>query len=590
MRSFCSCRRLYMLHPGASTPLLPRTWVQTTLLLLLAFASACTTAVPEHPVTQATPAAPATATTTATTTPPAEVAATPENTPAPRPTATATPSVTPAPWYLSAAPWVPAELVVAATELAEAKGAVWAGDRHEAGLQLGLAPNQPVATWIYAVVAPFPTLDDDITWDELQEAWHAGALYLDPQTNALLQETWGLPAAAATIVPAAELVETLWATRAGYHPPALAVIPFHDLSLRLKVLRLDGAAPIDAGFEVAGYPLAFAFGWQGEATAVAELSAAWSGPNTNREPGLLTRVALTGPAGMRRAVADRMERYGLTYPAEETGLVLQAADVAHMSNENAFAPDCPMPDPYDSANVCNRDEYVALMVWMGINVNEMTGNHLNDWGVAALRHTFDLYEAHGIQTYGGGRDLEHARQPLLIEHNGNRLAFVGCNPVGPAFGWAGENYPGALPCGDYSEIRAEISRLDREGYLVIATVQYLEDYQYRVLQPQRHDFDALATAGAAIVSGSHAHHPQGFAFTHGRFVHYGLGNLLADQMWSLGSRQMFIDTYLIYDGRLLNVDLWTGINEDYARVRRMTDAERRELLQTVFDYSFWPAP
>jgi poly-gamma-glutamate capsule biosynthesis protein CapA/YwtB (metallophosphatase superfamily) len=247
-----------------------------------------------------------------------------------------------------------------------------------------------------------------------------------------------------------------------------------------------------------------------------------------------------------------------------------------------------MPDPYDSVNVCNRDEYVELMVWMGINVNEMTGNHLNDWGVAALRHTFDLYDAHGIQTYGGGRDLEHARQPLLIEHNGNRLAFVGCNPVGPAFGWAREEYPGALPCGDYGEMKAEISRLDREGYLVIATVQYLEDYQYRVLQPQRRDFDALAGAGAAIVSGSHAHHPQGFAFPHGRFVHYGLGNLLADQMWSLGSRQMFIDTYLVYDGRLLNVDLWTGINEDYARVRRMTDAERRELLQTVFDYSFWP--
>jgi hypothetical protein len=61
-------------------------------------------------------------------------------------------------------------------------------------------------------------------------------------------------------------------------------------------------------------------------------------------------------------------------------------------------------------------------------------------------------------------------------------------------------------------------------------------------------------------------------------------------MWSLGSRQMFIDTYLIYDGRLLNVDLWTGINEDYARVRRMTDTERRQLLQIVFDYSFWPAP
>jgi hypothetical protein len=560
------------------------------LLLLFAVVSGCATAVPESTVTSTATGAPATlpvaapSTATATVAPAATAPPTPQSTP----TATPLPTATLVPQQLSAAPWVPAELAEAALSLAEAEEAVWVKDWREAGLHLGLTTSRPVATWIYAVVAPFATLDDGITLEELQQAWHSGALFLDAQTNALLQETWGRPAVAATIVPEAELVEAVWAAQPGYHPPALSLVPFHRLTIRLKVLRLDGVAPIDPDFSPAGYPLAFDMGWQGEATAVAQLSDAWSGPTTNRDADLLTRVALTGPAGMRRAVADRMERYGLTYPAEETGPVLQAADIAHMSNENAFAPDCPMPDPYDSVNVCNRDEYVELMVWMGINVNEMTGNHLNDWGVAALRHTFDLYDAHGIQTYGGGRDLEHARQPLLIEHNGNRLAFVGCNPVGPAFGWAREEYPGALPCGDYGEMKAEISRLDREGYLVIATVQYLEDYQYRVLQPQRRDFDALAGAGAAIVSGSHAHHPQGFAFPHGRFVHYGLGNLLADQMWSLGSRQMFIDTYLVYDGRLLNVDLWTGINEDYARVRRMTDAERRELLQTVFDYSFWP--
>jgi hypothetical protein len=558
--------------------------------LALWLLSSCATAVPESAVT---PAATATVTIPArpTGTPTTPATAVPQSSPTPAPTATlrstATPAPTATPFQLSAAAGVPGELALAAAALAEAQGALWLSPGSEAGAQLRLGAERPLATWIYAVVAPFATLDDDISRQELEDAWHSGDLYLDAETNALLQEAWGRPAAAAAIVPAAELVGVLWAAQSGYQPPALSIIPFDQLTPRLKVLRLDGVAPIDAAFDPAAYPLAFHFGWHGEATAVRQLTAAWNGPATNRQPELITRVALTGPAGMRRAVADRMERYGLIYPAEETGPVLQAADIAHMSNENAFASDCPMPDPYDSVNVCNRDEYIELMVWMGINVNEMTGNHLNDWGIAALLHTFDLYAARGIQTYGGGRDLEHARQSLLLEHNGNRLAFVGCNPVGPAFGWARENYPGALPCGDYREIQAEISRLDGEGYLVFATVQYLEDYQYRVLQPQRQAFNALAAAGATAVSGSHAHQPQGFAFAHGRFIHYGLGNLLADQMWSLGSRQMFIDTYLIYDGRLLNVDLWTGINEDYARVRRMTDAERRGLLQIIFDHSFW---
>jgi poly-gamma-glutamate synthesis protein (capsule biosynthesis protein) len=230
---------------------------------------------------------------------------------------------------------------------------------------------------------------------------------------------------------------------------------------------------------------------------------------------------------------------------------------------------------------------VELMTWMGIDINEMTGNHLNDWGLGALLHTFDLYEELGIQTFGGGRDLSAAQQPLLIEHNGNRLAFVGCNPVGPPNGWAGVDYPGALPCVEYDFILAQISELEAAGYLVFATLQYLEHYQYEVFEQQRIDFQALAAAGAAAVSGSHGHHPQGFSFYSVSFIHYGLGNLLADQMFSLGTRQTFIDVYTIYDGRLLNVSLWTGLIEDYARQREMTVEERRAVLQSVFEVSDW---
>jgi poly-gamma-glutamate synthesis protein (capsule biosynthesis protein) len=227
------------------------------------------------------------------------------------------------------------------------------------------------------------------------------------------------------------------------------------------------------------------------------------------------------------------------------------------------------------------------MTWMGIDVNEMTGNHLNDWGTDALLHTFDLYAASGIRWFGGGRDLEDAARPLRIEHNGNKIAFVGCNPVGPEYGWATSAQPGAWPCGDYAAIQAQIRQLADEGYLVIATVQYLEDYQYAVQSEQRQVFQALAEAGATAVSGSHAHHPQGFSFHNEAFIHYGLGNLLADQMWSLGSRQSFLDVYTVSNGSLLNVDLWTGLNEDFARIRQMTPEERQALLQAVFDASDW---
>jgi hypothetical protein len=48
---------------------------------------------------------------------------------------------------------------------------------------------------------------------------------------------------------------------------------------------------------------------------------------------------------------------------------------------------------------------------------------------------------------------------------------------------------------------------------------------------------------------------------------------------------MFVNTYVIYNGRLLSTDLWTGMIEDYARPRQMTTEERSQLLQSVFDGS-----
>src|SRR6185436_4538088 len=96
------------------------------------------------------------------------------------------------------------------------------------------------------------------------------------------------------------------------------------------------------------------------------------------------------------------------------------------------------------------------------------------------------------------------------------------------------------PC-DYPAFLAQIQTLQAEGYLVIANLQYDEFYFYQPTVQQEADFQAVAAAGAAAVSGSQGHHAQGFGFYVGAFIHYGLGNLFFDQMDQLGTRQSFID-------------------------------------------------
>ena len=89
------------------------------------------------------------------------------------------------------------------------------------------------------------------------------------------------------------------------------------------------------------------------------------------------------------------------------------------------------------------------------------------------------------------------------------------------------------------------------------------------------------------MSGSQGHHAQGFDLHNGAFIHFGLGNLFFDQMDMLGTRQSFIDSYTIYDGRIVSVELFTYLIENYCCPREMSEGERAELLNAVFQASGW---
>ncbi len=201
-----------------------------------------------------------------------------------------------------------------------------------------------------------------------------------------------------------------------------------------------------------------------------------------------------------------------------------------------------------------------------------------------IHFSLDLYKERGWAIFAGGANVEEARKPAKIEHNGNKLAFIGCNPVGPNHAWATESEPGAAPCENYSWMLDTIRQLRDEGYLPIVTFQYFEVYTHGLSGHQERDFRAAVDAGAVIVSGSQAHFPQYMEFYNDAFIHYGLGNLFFDQMDIPvpGTRQEFIDRHVIYDGRYIQTELLTALLEDYARPRPMNEDERRSFLTDIF--------
>ena len=470
--------------------------------------------------------------------------------------------------------------------------------KDQASVIVAIGNQNIVGHWIYALVTPFPSLSEGIQISELTAFWQGEGkglyvdqpLYLDPETERVLTAWWGPPGdGAAVVLPGDKILDMLWP-----NPERWAIIPFQALEPRWKVLAVGGQKPIhqeyDADKDVLSIPISVT-GWDAYRKEVL-----FENPSlTNRNTDEMTTILLTGVTALVRDTAALMEENGVLYPAEYIGSLLRSADLTHVSNEVPFASDCPPPDPgQPSLYFCSDDRYLELLDYIGTDIVELSGDHFGDWGEESMYHTLELYESQGWDWYGGGRNLEEGLQPLLWEHHGNRIAFIGCNAKGAdKYATASDTEPGAAKC-DFLRMREEIGRLKEKGYTVIATMQHEEIYKFRASHYQKRDFRSLAEAGADIVSGSQAHQPQAFDFHDRSFIHYGLGNLFFDQ-YLLAQRvqkyehsdQAFIDSHLMYQGRHINTELFTIQFIDNAQSRFMTDEERAELLFNIFETSDW---
>ena len=488
------------------------------------------------------------------------------------------------------------------------------------------------SNWVYALAAPFPTVIDNLSMDQFQKIWHGewltssietpinilsvdefqqlrselidnrpfSKLYVPDAIVGVLEKIWGVPDA--NLI---KRVETIPDPDSMWEENAWAIIPFDDLDPKLKVISINGISPLFKDFNAADY----SFNLEYQLIKDPQSSASISGQEfqdiisaispTNRNPDKMTTLVMTGVTALVRATAYRMEQNGVIYPGEAIADWLREADITHISNEVSFYEDCPFPDPNNRMlYFCSDPKYIELFEFIGADIIELTGNHNNDslevYGEDVVPFTLGLYQQYGMETYGGGLNIEDAKSPKILTHNGNNIAFIGCNAPGPDYAWATETRGGAAPCGDYQWMLDEINQLRQEGILPIATLQYYEDYYN---YPETHhirDFVPLAEAGAVIVNGSQAHLAKGMTFQEDSFIDFGLGNLFFDQMGVTvdgknitQTRWEVIQRHSIYDGRLLSIELLTAMLEDYAQPRPMMEGERLIFLAELFSASGW---
>ena len=159
----------------------------------------------------------------------------------------------------------------------------------------------------------------------------------------------------------------------------------------------------------------------------------------------------------------------------------------------------------------------------GFGVATLANNHIMDRGADGLGDTLAACASAGLRTVGAGVDLAAAREPLLDETGGLRLAVLAV--AEREFSIAGPGTPGAAPL-DPWVTPAQVRELRDGGALVVVLVHGGNEY-YPLPRPGLvAACRALAEAGASAVICHHSHVAGPWEIHRGVPIAYGVGNFL----------------------------------------------------------------
>jgi poly-gamma-glutamate synthesis protein (capsule biosynthesis protein) len=220
---------------------------------------------------------------------------------------------------------------------------------------------------------------------------------------------------------------------------------------------------------------------------------------------------------------------------------LASADITVGNLESTLArlgpPNPVQGDPFHAPPEVRRDLRLA-----GFDAIDLANNHTGDYGDESLVQTIELLHESGRPTFGAGRDLAQAREPVVLERHGVRFGFTGFNAIGET-AEAGPGQPGALSVSmpprtgpldrrELARVLSDLRRLQRRADVVVVMPHWGQQYTHRPEPVQHQVARALVRAGADLVVGGHPHWVQGAESMGGQVDHalvvHSLGNFVFD--------------------------------------------------------------
>ncbi len=295
----------------------------------------------------------------------------------------------------------------------------------------------------------------------------------------------------------------------------------------------------------------------------------------------------TGVTAMTRAFIRSVEKAGsIDYTVSETRNITGSADIAVTSNEVSFLEPCRYP-LRNRMLFCSPLKFFNILKISGFDVIELTGNHNNDFGRKYNNATIDMIEDNGMVYFGGGRNKNDAEKVKFFKRKGVRFAFIGFNQWGPANAWATERGPGAARLRRKTFMR-NLKEAGKQSDIILVSVQWGNENNPVPHREQVEYFHLASKMGADIIISSSAHRAMGIEFFRGKFISYGLGNFLFDQMQTVNHRRGIIARHHFYKKKHIETELIPYMIYNYSQPRLLNNEKSESLWKYIFKFSRGP--
>jgi poly-gamma-glutamate capsule biosynthesis protein CapA/YwtB (metallophosphatase superfamily) len=242
------------------------------------------------------------------------------------------------------------------------------------------------------------------------------------------------------------------------------------------------------------------------------------------------RLALAGDTMLGRGVAASLAtRPPQSLFSDEVVEVLRGADLVVLNLECCISERGERwHDPDKPFFFRAPPRAVEVLSHLGVDCVTLANNHALDYGHVALLDTLDLLNEAGVAVVGAGRDVQQARAPAVLAHEGFRLRVVGLTDH-PRDYQAGSDQPGVA----YADLRRGVPDWVHEAIAgdpldpvdaVLVSPHWGPNMTADPVPHVRSAAAAFVQGGATLVAGHSAHVFHGV----GGRVLYDLGDFIDD--------------------------------------------------------------